>query len=459
MTLRSLLTVLTAAACLTVPALAGKSSVRLVVDRTIEPTTTYELRFDDAMIPPEKVGQMAETPPLIFRPAIKGSFVWLSQRSGTFKPEEPLALSSTYRLLLAPGLKKADGKPLETEFSETIQTPPMQLKGWNSPSGRSNADAPAEPKFAVLFNVNVEPSVAGRFFKYVNGSGEEVPARVERADPAKEPTQYFPVWRSSDRSLRTWTERFYEKSTSPSGLEARPVVASGSNHLWIAPVQPLPAAEGWRLIVCAGLPSSDAGLRLLDPVEIKIGTIRPFEVKSAEATNEIDAGRRLSLRFSKGIAKDVTAENLSRWVRVQPEPRNFKADLKLGEWRIEFTGDFELAREYRVTVEPGLPSAEPFVLASGFSKIVKFSQVPPRHENPFAQGQIIGVNPVTGGHGYTTATATITSGTSTSSQWSLLSYLGRVNYNYADKYFLFLQGILHILHWRYSGFTHDGHFT
>ncbi|HMH23341.1 MAG TPA: SusC/RagA family TonB-linked outer membrane protein, partial [Puia sp.] len=32
--------------------------------------------------------------------------------------------------------------------------------------------------------------------------------------------------------------------------------------------------------------------------------------------------------------------------------------------------------------------------------------------------------------------ATITSGTSTSSQWSLLSYLGRVNYNYADKYFL-----------------------
>lgn len=32
--------------------------------------------------------------------------------------------------------------------------------------------------------------------------------------------------------------------------------------------------------------------------------------------------------------------------------------------------------------------------------------------------------------------ATITSGTSTESQWSLLSYLGRVNYNYDDKYFI-----------------------
>ncbi|PSL43098.1 TonB-linked SusC/RagA family outer membrane protein [Chitinophaga niastensis] len=32
--------------------------------------------------------------------------------------------------------------------------------------------------------------------------------------------------------------------------------------------------------------------------------------------------------------------------------------------------------------------------------------------------------------------ATITSGTSTTSQWSLLSFLGRINYNYADKYFV-----------------------
>src|SRR5882757_3413266 len=37
---------------------------------------------------------------------------------------------------------------------------------------------------------------------------------------------------------------------------------------------------------------------------------------------------------------------------------------------------------------------------------------------------------------HTISAATITSGTSTASQWSLVSYLGRVNYNYDDKYFL-----------------------
>lgn len=40
-----------------------------------------------------------------------------------------------------------------------------------------------------------------------------------------------------------------------------------------------------------------------------------------------------------------------------------------------------------------------------------FTTVPPRHENPFARGQIIGVNIISGGSGYTTATAAITSAT------------------------------------------------
>jgi hypothetical protein len=32
--------------------------------------------------------------------------------------------------------------------------------------------------------------------------------------------------------------------------------------------------------------------------------------------------------------------------------------------------------------------------------------------------------------------ATITSGTSSASEWSLLSYLGRLNYNFSDRYFV-----------------------
>lgn len=40
-----------------------------------------------------------------------------------------------------------------------------------------------------------------------------------------------------------------------------------------------------------------------------------------------------------------------------------------------------------------------------------FQQVPPKHKNPFARGQIIAVTPTAAGAGYTSATATVTSGT------------------------------------------------
>jgi uncharacterized protein YfaS (alpha-2-macroglobulin family) len=376
MNLRSTLAALLAAALTTTPALAGKNTVTLHKARDLQPTSTFEVRFDEAMIPPEQVGQTAAKPPVIFRPGVKGSFVWLSQRSGTFKPEEPLALSTNYIVALAPGLNKADGEPLDAEFRETIQTPPMQLRGWNSPGMRYEQDASAEAKFALLFNVNVEPGQAREYFKYVNGDGEEVPARVLRGDPTKNPEQFFPVWRSNDHSLRTWTDRFYEGRKTATGLEARPAEASTENLLWVAPIQPLPAGGGWKLVIAAGLPASDAGLRLLDPTEIKIGTIRPFEVTSLKATNYIDAGRKLELRFSKRLAKEVTEKNLSRWVRIEPEPANCKGELNYDG--ATFTGDFELDREYRVVVAAGLPSWEPFVLAEAFDKTVKFSQVPPR---------------------------------------------------------------------------------
>lgn len=373
---RSILAALLAAALTTVSALAGQDTVRLEAQRPLQPTSTFELRFDTEMIPAEQIGQPAATSPVVFRPALKGSFVWLSRRSGTFKPEEPLALSATYSLSLAPGLMKANGTPVEADFRETVQTPPMQMKGWNSPGWRGEYDASAEPSFALLFNVNVEPEALAKFCQYVNGKGEEFPARVTRADPKNHREQHFPAWRSNDNSLRTWTDRFYEGHKLATGLEARPAVTSAGNHLWVQPVQVLPAGEGWRLVIAAGLPASEGGLRLLDPVKIKIGAIRPFAVTEVEATNFIHEGCKLNVAFSKNLSSQVTAANLSRWLRVEPPLKNSKVMLR--PRGVEFTGDFEIGRDYRLVVDVGLPSSDPFVLAAEFSKIVRFEPVPPR---------------------------------------------------------------------------------
>jgi len=243
MKLRFLPAACAAATILTWSAFAD--NVHLVPIRQLEPTSTFELRFDDVMIPADQVGKTAETPPVVFRPAIKGSFVWLSQRSGTFNPEEPLALSTTYLLTVAPGVKKADGQPLPAVFREMIKTPPMQMKGWNSPSAIYKENATAEPHFSLLFNANVDAAAARPFIQYESKNGEHVPAQVEQANPTGDSDQYFPAWRSNDHSLLTWSARFYEKRAAGSGLEARHAPAEGANHLWVTPVHALSAGGVW----------------------------------------------------------------------------------------------------------------------------------------------------------------------------------------------------------------------
>ncbi len=385
MKLRILLPAVAAFTFTSLAAAADKPAVTLHCARPLEPASTFELRFPEAMVAAEQIGQPAQPSPVVFRPAVKGRFTWLSQRSGTLTPDAPLALSTTYLLTLEPGLAKADGKPLGATFRETVKTPPFELKGWNSVGARSEQDAAAEPKFSLLFNANVEVAGAGRFCKFVNQAGDEVAARVERPDPAKHPEQYFPNWRSKDSSLLTWTERFQETRVG----QAPPAAQARGNQLWVTPVQPLPAGDKWRLVIAAGLPATEGNLRLLEPAEAKIGKVRPFEITAAEATNYINGGRWLKVRSSKVLAKEVTAGNLARWVRVEPEPKGLKAEVDGAE--LGFTGEFELDREYRVTVEAGLPAAEPFVLAGRFSKTVQFSQVPPRvYFEEFATQQMSG---------------------------------------------------------------------
>jgi len=184
MKLRTLLPALAAFAFTTFAAAADKPAVTMHCERQLEPTSTFELRFPDAMVAPDQVGQTADAPPVLFHPALKGHFVWLSQRSGTFTPDEPLALSTTYILTLEPAMTKADGKALDADFRETVKTPPFQLLGWNVNRAGWEKDVAAEPKLSLLFNASVDAAAAARFCKFVSKSGDEIAARVENADAA-----------------------------------------------------------------------------------------------------------------------------------------------------------------------------------------------------------------------------------------------------------------------------------
>jgi alpha-2-macroglobulin len=90
----TLIAVLIAAGAVGTSAPNESHGVRLVLAaEEISPTSTFELRFDQGMVPPQSVGLVAKDSPLLITPTLPGSFVWLSQRSGVFTPNEPLALA------------------------------------------------------------------------------------------------------------------------------------------------------------------------------------------------------------------------------------------------------------------------------------------------------------------------------------------------------------------------------
>src|SRR5579862_2241635 len=190
------------------PAVSQSTGVHLVLGtKEVESSSTFEIRFDDPIVSSEKVGQKAAPSPLVINPAVKGSFTWLSQRSGVFTPDEPLPLSTTLRLSLLPGLQKPDGSRATAELSEIIQTPPMQLKGHTAKGGWDPHDAPSKPVFTLLFNVNVEPDAARKVLRFENNAGIRIPAEVQY----EQANAWFSVYSLPDHSVLTWSDLFYQK--------------------------------------------------------------------------------------------------------------------------------------------------------------------------------------------------------------------------------------------------------
>src|SRR5436309_8327274 len=143
----------------------------------LEPTTAFELRFDQIVAAPQEVGQRATNSPLIISPPIAGNFVWLSQRSGLFTPSEPAGLGETYRFSLRPRLKiagQASRLPSQNAAGETaapltqlvrarldrtLRAPPLCVTDMGaSEMGSSNASS--EPEVRVQFNAEIKASEA-----------------------------------------------------------------------------------------------------------------------------------------------------------------------------------------------------------------------------------------------------------------------------------------------------------
>ncbi len=369
------------------PEVERSEGVRLMlVENTLDAGTTFELRFDEAVVADSEVGRPATNSPLIIQPLLAGQFVWLSPRSGVFTPVEPTKLGAEYRLSLRSGLNDAQGRRLGARLLRKVRAPDFSVIA----HGRVNFSpeyVPAEPEVLVQFNAPVDTNVAATFFAFANTNGVLIRASVA------------PIWETDEASDITsiggvsnpkiWVEQFQAWQTAKqitnekaarkrqSDTTTNSILAPIPGRFSVKPEKPLIAGNAWELVIDAGLPSADrAGLRLKKPFVIPIGDVKPFVVTEIECVNRINSGRRLRLQFSKSLSQELTASNLTEWIQITPtvEP----AAMRLMGSGIEVDADFDLHKSYRVQVKAGLPAAEPFVLGEAVDQEVVFKPVPPR---------------------------------------------------------------------------------
>ena len=122
----ALFTIVLALAFLAACSSEGETSrgVQLVLNtEALQPSTTFELRFDQPVIDIGEIGKSNVLSPLLITPKLQGRFTWHSLRSGVFTPVEPTRLATTYCFTVRPGLKSPDGRPLDARLRRTLRTP------------------------------------------------------------------------------------------------------------------------------------------------------------------------------------------------------------------------------------------------------------------------------------------------------------------------------------------------
>jgi uncharacterized protein YfaS (alpha-2-macroglobulin family) len=372
------LTFLAAAACCAPGVLqsAPPAAVQMFPpEGEIQPGSTFEFRFASPMVDRENLGPAAESP-VVFSPALDGSFTWLSTRSGVFAPAGPLPLGATWEAQMRSGLKTADGKPLAGKFAARLFTPAFGVSGISRGVWDDEQVSPAvEVKLA--FNLPVAPEAG--FFNFIDSAGRKIPANVRLI----EANDYFSVPpEGEDWGLR-W--RFLrDPAARTEGADA--LLAS---RLFITPSIPLPAAAGWKLVVAAGLPTQDGQTKLAEPYQLALGTVQPFTLKRIEAGNYINSGPTLELEFSSALAPDITAENAAQFFQITPEPPGLTWEVDYGS--AVARGQFSLGQDYTLGLGAGVCSSMGQAFEGAREQTVRFGPVAPRLYLPeLTMAQILG---------------------------------------------------------------------
>lgn len=330
----------------------------------IDPTTTFELRFSEPQIESDQLGKPADPPPANFSPALDGDWIWVSTRSATFSPNEPLQLDTGYEL-------RGHGEQW------SFRTPPFGVIAV-SPKPSEKSEAARTGDTQLLFNADVDlEAVTGKAW-YESDQGVRIPASVRAATNQ----DYFSPHSAPGGTTLTWKDQFY-------AARGKAIDPLGVNRIVLSPAEPLRVGQSWSLNLPAGIPSASGNLKLDQAWTLPVGMATDMQVKSVEATNELGIGPRIAIEFTKPLPYNLPESGLKQFFEVQPDVENLAAAADYAAVRL--SGDFRTEDEYTVTIRAGLPSSEDdLALPESVTRSVVMPSLAPRLMLPtLAQPQLL----------------------------------------------------------------------
>ena len=344
---------------------AAKAQPSLQASLTIQPpelspASTIELIFPTPMVAKDRIGSRESDPPLTVRPELKGTFEWVSTRSGLYRLTENPKFSTSYEFRLREGLKDLTGSTVTASLLASANSAKFRLIDQH-PKWFDTENARRVPQFLFEFNADVDAQSAVSALSFVSEEPSlTVPAKVRHAtgqDYLDKHAEPQPTW--SEEIAKTKPEL--------------PKEATRLSALVVEPAEPLPVATKWRLVIADTLTDASGRGQIAQGDQVHLGDVKPFSVRKITAHTPFDRPYYLQIEFNKSLLPPrqgewterelaVIAEKAMTAVRVEPPVTPTKVEVLGSGLRVH--GGFGLNTPYHVVVDPWLSSGDGLPLSA-----------------------------------------------------------------------------------------------
>lgn len=139
-------------------------------DRPLTGRDTLEWRWDQPVVSDELVGNALSDPPVIFTPAVSGSFRWSNDRTLRFTPRDPWPACVVVSARLDTVVTNLQGRVFAARHDATVQGPPL---AWLATEVAA-MDASDRVTLLLRFNQSVDPADLRRHLRVNDHKGESV---------------------------------------------------------------------------------------------------------------------------------------------------------------------------------------------------------------------------------------------------------------------------------------------